>query len=61
MEKLVYAKEVKKPVTIRLSTDIVEYFKAMAEENGIPYQTLINLYLKDCVRSQRKLELEWVT
>ncbi|MBX7235874.1 MAG: BrnA antitoxin family protein [Caldilineales bacterium] len=54
-----YTKLLKKPVTIRLSVDVVEYFKAMSEENGIPYQALINLYLKDCVRSHRKLELEW--
>ncbi len=54
-----YTKLLKKPVTIRLSIDVVEYFKAMSAESGIPYQALINLYLKDCVRNQRKLELEW--
>jgi len=55
-----YAKRLKKQVTIRLEEDIVDYFKQLSEENDIPYQTLINLYLRDCVRSQRKLSLEWV-
>lgn len=55
-----YAKKLKKQVTIRLEEDVVDYFKALAEETEIPYQTLINLYLKDCVQSQRKLSLEWV-
>ncbi len=50
-----FAKQVKKQVTIRMGVDIIEYFKDMAEETGIPYQNLINLYLRDCVVSQRKL------
>jgi uncharacterized protein (DUF4415 family) len=54
-----YAKKLKKQVTIRLEEDVVDYFKTLAEETAIPYQTLINLYLKDCVRSQRKLSVEW--
>ncbi|MHC4873918.1 MAG: CopG family antitoxin [Planctomycetota bacterium] len=54
-----YAKSLKKQVTIRMGTDIIEYFKGMAEETGIPYQNLINLYLRDCVISNRKLSLEW--
>ncbi|MCP4683774.1 MAG: BrnA antitoxin family protein [Desulfobacterales bacterium] len=45
----------KKQVTIRLGMDIIEYFKTMAEDTGIPYQNLINIYLRDCVTSQRKL------
>ncbi len=56
-----YAKHLRKPVTIRLGTDVVEYFKAMAQETGIPYQNLINLYLRDCVRAHRKLSLRWVS
>jgi len=56
-----YAKHLRKPVTIRLGTDVVEYFKAMAQETGIPYQNLINLYLRDCVRAHRKLSLKWVS
>lgn len=56
-----YAKRLRKPVTIRLGKDVIEYFKAMAQEAGIPYQNLINLYLSDCVRSHRKLSLKWVS
>ena len=54
-----YASKLKKPVTIRLGTDVIEYFKGMAEETGIPYQTLINLYLRDCAQHSRKLEMQW--
>lgn len=54
-----YAKRLKKQVTIRMGTDIIDYFKAMADETGIPYQNLINLYLRDCVQHQRKLRLTW--
>lgn len=54
-----YIKHLKQPVTMRLDTDSVEYFKAMTKETGIPYQTLINLYLRDCVASQRKLDMSW--
>ena len=55
-----YIKKLKKQVTIRLEDEIVDYFKELAEETGIPYQRLINLYLQDCVRTQRKPLLEWV-
>jgi uncharacterized protein (DUF4415 family) len=51
---------VRKQVTIRLEEDVVDYFKGLSEETKIPYQTLINLYLKDCVKSQGKLSLEWI-
>jgi uncharacterized protein (DUF4415 family) len=54
-----YARRLKKQVTIRLGEDVIAYFKAMAEETGVPYQNLINLYLRDCVASQRKLSLLW--
>ena len=54
-----YASRLKKQVTIRMGTDIISYFKAMAEETGIPYQNLINLYLRDCVEHRRKLNLKW--
>jgi uncharacterized protein (DUF4415 family) len=56
-----YIKHLKQPVTIRLDNDAVEYFKAMTEETGIPYQTLINLYLRDCATQHRKLDLSWKT
>ena len=54
-----YAKRLKKPVTIRLDESTIAYFKDLAEETGIPYQTLINLYLRDCAASGRRLALHW--
>lgn len=56
-----YAKRLKKQVTIRMGVDIIEYFKRMAEDTGIPYQNLINLYLRDCVQSGRKISIEWAS
>ncbi len=56
-----YAKNLKKQVTLRLGTDVIEYFKALAEETGIPYQNLINLYLRDCAQSHKKLTLNWAS
>ena len=52
-----YAKRLKRSVTIRLDDSTVEYFKALAEETELPYQSLINLYLRDCAASGRKLAL----
>ena len=49
----------KKQITMRMGVDIIEYFKNLAEETGIPYQNLINLYLRDCIKSNRKLSLNW--
>lgn len=54
-----YAAKLKKSVTIRLSEEILSYFKQMADESGVPYQSLINLYLRDCVIQQRKLDITW--
>ena len=54
-----YASKLKKPVTIRLSEDVIEYFKKMADESGVPYQSLINLYLRDCANQQRKVDIQW--
>ena len=54
-----YASKLKKPVTIRLSEDVISYFKEMAEESGVPYQSLINLYLRDCAKNDRKLDIQW--
>ncbi len=54
-----FTKYLKKPVTMRLDKDTIAYFKAMSEENGIPYQSLINLYLRDCALHHRKLKMEW--
>jgi predicted DNA binding CopG/RHH family protein len=53
-----YAKK-KKAVGINLSPQVIDYFKALADETGIPYQKLIDLYLLDCVRSRKKLSLKW--
>lgn len=55
-----YAKLLKRQVTIRLEEPTLVYFKQMAQESGIPYQTLINLYLRDCATSKRKLSMKWV-
>ncbi|MEK6691667.1 MAG: CopG family antitoxin [Nitrospirota bacterium] len=54
-----YAKKLKKQVTIRIGLDVINYFKQMAEETGIPYQNLINLYLRECTMSRRKLTMKW--
>ena len=54
-----YARLLKQPVTIRLDRDTVAYFKAMAGETGLPYQHLINLYLRDCVAEGRRPATEW--
>ena len=56
-----YAKRLKKQVTIRLGVDVLEYFKALAKETGIPYQNLINLYLRDCVASGKRPMLKWAS
>ncbi|MFH0953958.1 MAG: CopG family antitoxin [Verrucomicrobiota bacterium] len=56
-----YAKRLKKQLTIRMGVDIITYFKAMATRTGIPYQNLINLYLRECVQSGRKLQLKWAS
>jgi predicted DNA binding CopG/RHH family protein len=54
-----YSAKLKKAVTMRLSEDVLTYFKDMAEKAGVPYQNLINLYLKDCVVHQRKIDISW--
>lgn len=54
-----YAAKLKKPVTMRLSEDVVAYFKRMADEAGVPYQSLINLYLRDCLAQKRKVRIDW--
>jgi predicted DNA binding CopG/RHH family protein len=54
-----YAKELKKQVTIKISPTVIDYFKAQAIKLGIPYQTLINMYLTDCVNNKRELQMNW--
>ena len=53
------ASKLKKPVTLRLSEDVVDYFKWMAEDAGVPYQSLINMYLRDCLANSRKVKIQW--
>jgi uncharacterized protein (DUF4415 family) len=54
-----YAAQLKKQITIRLDSESIEYFKGISEQVGIPYQSLINLYLRDCAARSRKLDLRW--
>ncbi len=54
-----YVKAAKKQITIRLDEEVVSYFKALSEKNGVPYQNLINLYLKDCAQKHKELKLDW--
>jgi uncharacterized protein (DUF4415 family) len=54
-----YAKRLKKQITLRLDEPIIEYFKGLSKETAIPYQTLINLYLRECATSGRHLKLAW--
>lgn len=54
-----YASKLKKRVRMRLSEDVVEYFKGMAAEAGVPYQSLINLYLRDCLVQNRRVQIKW--
>lgn len=54
-----YAKKLKQQITINLDNDVVDYFKNMSLSSGIPYQTLINLYLSDCVANNRQVNISW--
>jgi uncharacterized protein (DUF4415 family) len=54
-----YASKLKRQVTIRMGEDVIEYFKALGQDMGVPYQTLINLYLRDCMENQRKPDFAW--
>ena len=56
-----YIKQLKQPITIRLDKMTVAYFKNLATELGMPYQNLINLYLRDCAAEHRKLALKWAS
>jgi len=61
LRKNPYAAKLKKSVTMRLSEDVIGYFKKMADEAGVPYQSLINLYLRDCIANHRKIDISWRT
>jgi predicted DNA binding CopG/RHH family protein len=54
-----YASRLKRQVTIRLDEVTIAYFKELADETGVPYQTLINLYLRDCAASGKRLSMSW--
>ena len=54
-----YAAQLKKQITIRLDEESIDYFKSISQDAGIPYQSLINLYLRDCAANRRKLNLNW--
>ena len=54
-----YVKNLKTQITLRIREDVIDYFKKMSEESEIPYQTLINLYLQDCMKENKKLNLNW--
>ncbi len=54
-----YSKRLKRQITINIDSDTVDYFKGQSEESGIPYQTLFNLYLSDCARNKKQLQVSW--
>lgn len=54
-----YASQPKKQITIRLDEEVIDYFKSISNQVGIPYQSLINLYLRDCAATQKQLDLSW--
>ena len=56
-----YITDLKKQVTIRLDAETINYFKHLSGTNGIPYQTLINLYLRDCAQKHKKLNVAWLS
>jgi uncharacterized protein (DUF4415 family) len=56
-----YLSKPKKQLTIRLDEDTIDYFRSLSEESGIPYQSLINLYLRDCATANKKLQLKWAS
>ena len=56
-----YARRLKKPVTIRIDTDTLAYFKSLSAEADVPYQKLINMFLRDCADSHKKPVIKWAT
>ena len=54
-----YAKKLKKQISIKLDQYVIDYFKEVAMETGVPYQTLINMYLVDCVKNKKRLNVSW--
>ena len=60
-EKTPYVRKPKRQITIRLDEETIRYFQSLAEENGIPYQSLINLYLRDCAAQKKRLKMRWAS
>lgn len=56
-----YAKRLKRPLTIRVDETTLAYFKELGDRLGMPYQTLINMYLRDCADSRKELRMQWTT
>ena len=54
-----YTKSLKKQITINLSEEVLDYFKDLSEKTSIPYQSLINFYLLDCVKNKKKIDISW--
>jgi len=59
-KKNLYAKKLKRQITIRLDEEIIDYFKGVGDENNISYQSLINMYLRDCVKTKKRPLIKWV-
>lgn len=60
-ERNPYLSKPKRQITIRLDNDTVQYFKSLSQQCGIPYQNLINLYLRDCAAEKKQLRLDWAS
>lgn len=60
LRKNPYANKLKKQITINVDSNIIDFFKNLSNDTGIPYQTLINLYLRDCVQNNKHLNISWV-
>jgi uncharacterized protein (DUF4415 family) len=60
-ERNPYVRKAKRQITIRLDGDTVDYFKSLSKQSGIPYQNLINLYLRDCAIEKKRLKMAWAS
>ena len=54
-----YTNRLKKPITININNSTIDYFKDLSKETGIPYQTLINMYLTDCADNKKRINVSW--
>ncbi len=54
-----YSRRLKKQITINIDSDTIDFFKEQSKDSGIPYQTLINLYLADCAKKKKQLQMSW--